>query len=144
MSDRPAIDLKWTIIGAAVIVALNQLAAAGLGPALVPNLVEAMGDVGGLVVFALVVAVCSFFVGGLLVGWLSPGETLAEPAIACVVAVVVNGIVSVARGQLADAGGIVGLVIAAGIGFALGLLGAKVGERIQGDTTDKMRERGEL
>ncbi len=140
MSERPSLDLKWTIIGAAVIVGLNQVLSRGLAGSLLPSLVGSLGEMGGLVVFALVVALGSFFVGGLLVGWLSPGETLAEPAVACVVAVAINGVVAGVTG----AGNLLGLVIAAAIGFALGLLGAKVGERIQGDTTEKMRERGEL
>ena len=140
MSDRPSLDFKWTIIGAAVIVALNQVLSLALASSLLPSLIEGMGEMGGLVVFAILVALGSFFVGGLLVGWLSPGETLAEPAVACVVAVVVNGLLA----GLSGAQNLVGLVLAAAIGFGLGLLGAKVGERIQGDTTEKMRERGEL
>jgi len=140
MAERTPLDLKWTLIGAAVIIGLNQVITLSLAPALYPKLEAMAGQTGGLLLLALIVALGSFFVGGLLVGWLSPGETLMEPAVACVAAIAVNGLVS----GISGATNLLGLVIAGVAGFGLGLLGAKVGERIQGDTTDKMRERGEL
>ena len=38
----------------------------------------------------------------------------------------------------------IGVAIMAGIGFLFALAGAYVGEKFQGETTDKMRERGEF
>ena len=146
MSDSPPLNIKWIIIGAAVICGLNQLLSIGLVNTLYLPLVDSMGGTPARVIYLSTVLLGSFFVGGLLVGWMSPGETLTEPAIASVIAVVANPLLRLAfYGESGlDLGGLIGLAIASGLGFGLGLLGAKVGERIQGDTTDKMRERGEL
>jgi len=90
----------------------------------------------------------SFFGGGLLVGWASPGETIREPAIGAAIAVVFNVANWVLRagdqGEGITAGFFIGVAITIAVGYGLALLGAKLGERIQGDTTDKMRERGLL
>ena len=88
----------------------------------------------------------SFFVGGLIVGWWSPGETIKEPAYAALAAVVFNaGLNARNIGEnMSTMQWLIGSAIMAAIGFAFGMAGGWAGEKIQGDTTDKMRERGEL
>lgn len=141
MAKAP-LSVKWTIIGAAIIIALNQILTLLLEPATREALVASMGDTGGLLMLALIVAVGSYFVGGIIIGYASPGTTLMEPAIASAIAILFNVVIWWLRsGELVN---VIGVMVMIALGFALGLAGAKVGERLQGDTTDKMRERGEL
>ena len=135
-------SIKWVLIGAAVIIGLNRVLYEALKDFAYTPLVESMGPIGALAVFTVIVSLGSFFVGGLLVGWASPGETLKEPALAATIAVVVNLVIAtIGEGAFPNP---IGAVIIVGIAYALGLAGAKLGERIQGETTEKMRERGEL
>lgn len=139
---RAPLSVKWVIIGAAIIIALNQILTMLLEPATREFLVASMGETGGLLVLALIVAVGSYFVGGVIVGYASPGTTLMEPAIASAIAILFNVVAWWLRsGELVNVVGVAATIV---IGFVLGLAGAKVGERLQGETTDKMRERGEL
>ncbi len=144
MSDRPSLNVKWIIIGAAVIIGLNQILTLAIAQPTYDVLLPGLGHSGALYALTAILAVGSFFVGGLLVGWMSPGTTLLEPAIASAAGIIINGIFYSATNGPMGLLGMIGLLVAAGLGFGLGLAGAKVGERIQGDTTDKMRERGEL
>ena len=108
-------------------------------------MMESMGTTAGPLTFVALVAFIAFFGGGLLVAYFSPGDTVKEPAIAAVLAIVFNAVVNISSSDAEVSGGvIVGLVISGAVAFAFAMLGAKVGEKIQGDTTDKMRERGDL
>lgn len=72
----------------------------------------------------------SFFVGGLLVAYLSPGVTIREPATGIAIAVVLTNLV---LAKSSGAGLVAGWIIPA----LLGLTGAKLGERMQ---TSRRRE----
>lgn len=128
--SQPPFSIKWTIIGAAIIIGINWMLVAAL-----------QGVIASAWAMLAVVAVGSFFVGGLIIGWASPGETLKEPAVAATLAIVFNLAMHIGTGGSA---GVVDVVVTIALGYGLGLAGAKVGEKLQGDTTDKMRERGEL
>lgn len=141
MSETPApLSIKWVIIGAAIMGGLSWLLPLMLAEPLLPPLVESLG-VAGWFVFALVIAVGAFFGGSLLVAYYSPGTTIREPAIASTIAVAVNQIFWLRQGGELD---ILGIAISVGMNYGFAFLGAKVGEKLQGETTDKMRERGEL
>jgi len=141
MAKAP-LSVKWIIIGSAIIIALNLILTMLLEPATREALVASMGETGGLLVLALIVAIGSYFVGGIIIGYASPGTTLMEPAIASAIAILFNVVIWWLRsGELVSVIGVAAMIV---LGFALGLAGAKVGERLQGETTDKMRERGEL
>jgi hypothetical protein len=139
MSRPSGLSLMWVLIGAFAILVLND----------VMRLLLA-GNVGAsLGVYALIgiVAFGSFFVGGLLIGLFSPGETIREPALAAGIAVLINARTSFSNidGQTFTFGHwLGGTGISVVLGFAMGLAGAWIGEKLQGDTGDKMRERGDL
>lgn len=144
MSDKaPPFSVKWVIIGTAIMGGLSWLLPLFLAEPLLPPLVENLGTAGWFV-FALIVAVGAFFGGSLLVAYFSPGTTVREPAIASTIAVVINQLFWLRQGGNLDTAGVVGLVISIAMNYAFAFLGAKVGEKLQGETTDKMRERGEL
>ena len=145
MSEQQPLDIKWILIGFAIQGGLNWLLANLLVEPLGLPLVEAVGLVGGSLLFAAIVAFCAFFGGGVLGAYFSPGDTIREPAIAAILAIAFNAIINLSQAGFAvDAGSMLGLLIAAAVAFGFALAGAKVGERLQGDTTDKMRERGDL
>lgn len=146
MSQSNEVSWKWVAIGAMVIIGLNQLLQEALAEPVGGALFESMG-MGGLYLYVAIIAFGSFFVGGLITGWWSPGETIKEPAYAALLAVVVN-----AGANFRNVDGeaftmmdwLIGSAIMAAIGFGFGMAGGIAGEKIQGDTTDKMRERGEM
>lgn len=139
--SQPPLSLKWIIIGASVIGGLNWLLRTVLAEPLLIPLIEAMGVSVGALVFVLIVQLGSFFFGGLGVAYASPGNTIKEPAIAATVAVAVNAAhYAVTTRDFSP----IGIAIAIAMAYAFALAGAHLGERLQGDTTDKMRERGEL
>ncbi len=115
-------------------VGLNQ----GLLAVLPLSLVDAIGVYG----FTALIAVLSFGGGGFLIGYFSSGTTIKEAALACTVAAGFNA--GLTLWQSPDTLTAVGTAIAVGLGYAFGFAGGWLGEKLQGDTTDKMRERGEL
>jgi hypothetical protein len=157
MSDakNTSISPLWVAIGAGIIIALNLVMKAVLQEPIANSLLVSEVDGQQVIAFSTmtwvyvgVIALGSFPLGGLVIGYLSPGETIREPALACVLAVVVNSAwdymnVS-ADPNFALGGWLVGIVIVMVLAFVLGLAGGWLGERLQGDTTDKMRERGLL
>ncbi len=150
--DSSSISWKWVVVGAGIIIALNQVMAAVLtGPMAATITIDEAGaaSVGAMFwVYIALIAVGSYTVGGFITGWLSPGETIREPAFASALAVIVNSIGSYAiqSGAEGFAFGqwLVGAAISVVLGFFLGMAGGWLGEKAQGDTTEKMRERGEL
>jgi hypothetical protein len=56
-------------------------------------------------------------------------------------AIAFNQIYSLSQGAQFS---LMGIVIGVVLGYAFALTGARVGEKLQGDTTDKMRDRGKL
>lgn len=137
------LSVMWILIGAVVQGSLCWLLREMLvQPVLVP-LMESMGDVGGLLTYAVLVAFGAFFGGGLVVAYFSPGDTIKEPAIAATLAIAFNEILRLSW----DEGAVFSLLgtgIAVLLAYAFALAGAKVGEKLQGDTTEKMRDRGTL
>jgi len=157
MSDdkNHSISLLWVTIGAAIIIALNLVLKAVLQGPIGDSLVTSEVDGQQVVAFSTmtwvyvgVIALGSFPLGGIVIGYLSPGETIREPALACTIAVLANSIwdyVQVSADPAFAVGGwLVGIVIVMVLAFVLGLAGGWLGEKLQGDTTDKMRERGVL
>ena len=150
--DSSSISWKWVVVGAGIIIALNQVMIAALkDPILATLTVDDAGvaSFGAMFwVYLGVIAVVSYMVGGFLTGWFSPGETVREPAMASALAVLVNLIGDYAQQSQYDGftfgRWFIGAAIMLVIGFFLGMAGGWLGERAQGDTTEKMRERGEL
>jgi hypothetical protein len=124
------LNWKWVGIGAVIIIGLNQLWVRLLIEPLGFPLMMNMGLYGGLIAFALIVALLSFFVGGIVVGRLSEGESVREAAFASIAAIIVNVVITVVQtGRLP---GVLGIVIAAAMGYGLGFAGAKVGQKMRG------------
>lgn len=143
MSNETPLSIQWILIGAAVQGGLNWLLREMLVEPVAIPLVEALGFEGGLIVYAVLVAFGAFFGGGLAVAYFSPGDTIKEPAISATLAIAFNQIYVLATQEGAQVS-LLGIAIAVLLGYGFALAGAKVGERLQGDTMDKMRDRGAL
>ncbi len=79
------------------------------------------------------IAVLCFFVGGFVIGWKSEGQTILEGGLAAVFAILISlGTKGFGRALLEP----IALVIGVGIPFGAGLLGAFIGELVQGDPVE--------
>ncbi|MFW5689947.1 MAG: hypothetical protein ACOC1U_10275, partial [Spirochaetota bacterium] len=70
----------------------------------------------------------TYFLGGLLTGYVSPGITIREPAIAAIIVAVVGVLFDAGR---SPGGRMVGLVISGVLALILAIAGAQIGERMQ-------------
>lgn len=118
-------DWKWVFVGAAFIVAGNvglYLAMRGLIARLIAEdrVMTAAGSLAGA-------ALLIYFFGGVLVGRMSNGRTVKEPAVAGVLGVVVIFVLQLFVGQV----NIVGLIVGAPFCFGVAYLGGLVGEKLQ-------------
>ena len=143
MPKEAPLSIKWILIGAVVQGGLCWLLRESLVEPVALPLIEAMGFEGGLLTYAVLVAFGAFFGGGLLVAYFSPGDTIKEPAISATIAIAFNQAVTLAWEEGAQFS-LLGTAISVLLGYGFALAGAKVGEKLQGDTTDKMRDRGTL
>jgi hypothetical protein len=85
----------------------------------------------GFILFVIIKPV-TYFVGGYLTGLLSPGVTLAEPAIGAVVITLLGSLFDISRihhGRLGWA------IISSIVAFIVALIGASFGERAQRSRT---------
>jgi hypothetical protein len=142
MSTKHVISVKWILIGAVITIALNHLIQLVVADPIQTSLITSLGAV-GVFVFIGIVAFFSFFVGGAIIGFFSPGETIVEPAIAAAVAVMINAASSfrAVNGTSFTTGNwAVGSAISLVIGLAMGLGGAWLGEKFQGGTPEKDAE----
>src|SRR5262245_21887700 len=147
MSRPGGLSLKWVLIGNLVILVLNDVMKALLAGNVGASLVQSFGQPAGIYALIGIVAFGSFFVGGLVIGLFSPGETIREPALAAGYAVLINARMSfnsVDGNVFTVTDWLIGTLISVVLGLGMGLAGAWVGEHLQGDTGDKMRERGDL
>jgi hypothetical protein len=147
------ISWKWVVIGGGITIVLNKVLILALsGPLANAVVIGEDGVATGVTtmfwVYLALITIGSYFVGGIATGWLSPGETIKEPAAAAALAVLINSISDYLMQSQNEAFAVgpwlMGAVAMMVLGFGLGLAGGWLGERLQGDTTDKMRERGEL
>ena len=79
----------------------------------------------GFLLFVIVKPV-AYFLGGMLTGYVSPGITIREPAIAAVIIAVAGVIFDAGSG-----GRILGIIISGAVALFLAIAGAQIGERMQ-------------
>lgn len=142
MSKR-ALSYKWILIGAGMIFGLNLLIRMLTADPVRTQLITSFSGITGVFVYVAIIAFVSFFIGGAMIGWFSPGETVKEPAFAALIAAGLNTIENfrnVDGKTLTVSDWLIGSVIILAVGFGMALGGAWVGEKIQGDTAEKKRE----
>jgi hypothetical protein len=115
------IDWKWVLVAAAIFLV------AQLALSLVFGLLGVITLGFGFVLF-LILKPVTYFLGGLLTGYVSPGVTVREPAIAAVIISIAGAILD-GRGE--GGGRLLGTIVAAAVAFLCALAGAQIGERMQ-------------
>jgi hypothetical protein len=119
-------DWKWVFVGVLFIVAGNAAAYLALRGVFAKMIA---GDQVMSAALAMAgVALLTYFLGGLLVGRMSKGRTVKEPAVAAVLAVLVIFVVQFFMGMV----NIIGLIVGAPFCFGVAYLGGLVGEKWQG------------
>jgi hypothetical protein len=141
--SKQAISFKWILIGENVIILLNLVGQAILADPVRTKLLTAVPGVGGQLLFAGIIAFVSFFIGGVIIGIFSPGETVREPAYAAVLAAgfhCTENFRNVDGQNITVGSWFIGSAIVLVVGFLMALGGGWVGEKLQGDTEEKHRE----
>ena len=116
------IEWRWVFVGMLIVLGLQSLLGAALGAA---------GMDLSQFLWSFVTITVAFSVGGVLIGWMSPGYTPWEAGFASVLAAAATILLTVRL--FTETQGLDVLIPLAGVwGLACGLLGGKLGERIQG------------
>lgn len=147
MSQRKEISYKWVVYGAAIIIGLQGTTHLVISGSVGSSIVASYGATNGALMLVGIVAVIAYFIGGMVVGLYSPGETIREPAYATLLAIAPNLLTNLASHfdhGWPLAGWATGAGLALVVGFLMAMAGAWLGEKMQGRTLEKLQERGEL
>lgn len=120
--QQEGISIQWMFIALAVQGVLTAALVFGL-----PKIITAIDLEGGN---GMIVCVPVWFVGGILVGMISPGRTFLEPTIAAFLVAIPTTFLLV-QSQTVRTLPTFLYVILSGIGIMFTLIGAYIGERIQ-------------
>ncbi len=116
------IEWRWVFVGMLIVLGLQSLLAAALGAA---------GFDLSQFLWSFITITVAFAVGGALIGWMSPGYTPWEAGFASLLAAAATILLTVRL--FTETQGLEVLIPLAGFwGLACGLIGGKIGERIQG------------
>ena len=89
----------------------------------------------------LILSLGSFFLGGLVVGLISPGRRLMEPAIAAAISVVLTFMISFFTPLMFVQASVSRMLIGGAVAFIVALWGADLGERLT-ESWSKRKTRG--
>lgn len=118
MADQ-RIDWKWVAIGLVILLAVQVALSIAFG--LFGILTLGLG----FLMFAVLKPI-AYFLGGLLTGYVSPGITIREPAVAAVIVAVAGVLMDAGRG-----GRLLGMILSGAVALVLAVAGAQIGERMQ-------------
>lgn len=117
--------IKWAAVAFAIYLVLPAIVLA-----LLPLVISSYDPQG---FSALMIALGLWFVGGVIVGWLSPGKTFIEPAVGALSAVIPTIWYIVAITPEGFELSMTAYVIGGLLGGMMALFGAFIGEKIQGN-----------
>ncbi len=123
---RRGLDWKWVLLGVLFMVAGNSLAYWLLRP-LLEQMLRDEEQVAHAAALMALTALSVYFVGGLLVGRMSQGQTVNEPAVAGVFSLLIVFVLQLQLGMV----NVIGVVIGAPTCFGVAYLGGALGERWQ-------------
>jgi hypothetical protein len=139
-TTRPALDLAWVLYGSALMIVLQLMTVFLSGQLLLgQNLDELMSFKRSVLVLGQVGLLLSqgYFLGGLLVGRLSSGRTILEPALSAVIPILLllGYVLASKTDEFADSGllgwTVVVAVVLCVICFSIAMLGGFLGEKLQ-------------
>ena len=120
--QQEGISVVWMLISLVVQLVLTAALVVGL-----PMVVSALDFEG---IYGMYVCVPVWFLGGLLVGMISPGKTFIEPVVASFI-VAIPTVFYLVRTQTVRTMPTFMYVILAGVGVLFTLIGSYIGERVQ-------------
>lgn len=128
MSERP-FSRSWVLISMAVFITAEILIGYLLGGIIVGKYVS----IGLRFIMQGLCMLFSFYVGGLIIGLVSPGVRIAEPAVGAFLSIALMMILTLFTPSFFYHFSLIKVVFGGGIAFALALAGAKTGEKIMGN-----------
>ena len=125
------INWGWVAIGVVMILAVQIVLGLTVTPLVVKKLVVDAHppNLYGALAVLIAMGATTYFLCGLIIGRVSKGYTVKEPAFASIIACAIN--LALAMGQRTATGGVVGTVISCAIFGGLGALGGLLGEKLQ-------------
>jgi hypothetical protein len=142
--SRP-FSTAWTVVSVVLFLAVELVIGQWLGPHIAGAYVSPMFHLQTQMILHL----GSFYLGGVLVGTLSPGIRMREPAIGAFISVMVVFLLSFFMPTVFYAFTLSKVLIGGGIALGLALIGAYSGEKLMGnidanDPTARSSSRGRL
>ncbi len=116
----------WVVLSLIIFVAIELLLGGVLGPMLVGRFISHQLSL-KLQMFLML---GSYFFGGLLIGLISPGIRVLEPAVGAALAVIFTWVYSFFTPIRYYGFSLTRMLIGGGIAFVLALIGADLGERV--------------
>lgn len=127
-NERP-FSTAWTILSLVLFLAIELLIGTWLGPLIAGKYVSPMFHYQVQMLMHLL----ALYFGGVVVGVVSPGRRLMEPAVGAFLSVVITFLMSFFMPTWFLHFNVTKVLVGGGIGFGLGLLGAWHGERWKGN-----------
>lgn len=139
-AERP-FSTPWTILSLVLFLAVELLIGSWLGPLIAGKYVSPMFHYQVQMLMHLL----ALYLGGLVVGVVSPGRRLMEPAIAAFLSVLIVFLMSFFMPNWFFRFDLTKILVGGGIGFGVALLGAWQGEKMMGNLEEpKATARGKL
>lgn len=130
-NQQTGFEIKWVVAAFGVYFVFQAIALAVL-PAIIPAY-DPFQNVWGILISSL-----TWFIGGIVVGFVSPGRTFLEPAVAAVIAVIptIGYLMWRTPGEPGDGfdPSLMAYTVGGLIGVMVSLFGAFLGEKVQGAT----------
>lgn len=130
-NQQTGFEIKWVVAAFAIYFVFQAIALAAL-PAIIPAY-DPFQNVWGILISSL-----TWFIGGIVVGFVSPGRTFIEPAIAAVIAAIptISYLMWRTPGSPGDGfdPSLMAYTVGGLIGVMVSLFGGFVGEKIQSAT----------
>jgi len=128
MTDRP-ISTKWIVLSFLVFMAFELLLGQGLTRLLTGSTTSHML----MLRLEMLLMSASFLAGGFLIGVVSPGPRLIEPAIGAAITVVFTFLIAFFTPVVFYQASLSRMLIGGVIGFGVALFGAHLGEKVTGN-----------
>jgi hypothetical protein len=119
----------WTFVSVILFLAVELFIGTWLGPLVIGKYVSPMFHLQ----LQMMMHLASFYVGGILVGVLSPGVRMKEPAVGALISVLVVFLISFFMPNFFYSFDMSKVLVGGGIAFVLALAGAYSGEKFMGN-----------
>jgi hypothetical protein len=135
-SGSSSFSSAWTVVSVILFLAVELLIGTWIGPAVMNKYVSPMFHLQ----LGMIMHLVSFYLGGVLVGLLSPGIRMLEPAVGGFISVAVVFMISFFMPTWFYAFSWTKMLVGGTIAFFLALIGAYTGEQLMGNVGTEEEE----